>query len=392
SGPTRRRQSERAMGEVASVTRERAGEDEILARMRAAMAESGLDAVLPMSPENVAYASGVAIPSQRTVRSRLAGCVIPREGETDVVTVKLEAPLVESRSRLDHVTAYEEFVQDPVEAIAESLRERGAGSGRVGIETTYLSVRHHESLRRCLPDARLEPIDDMLTVLRLIKTAGEIEAIRRIGAVAERIASEACAGVRPGDTERRLGNIIAERYAAAGGDQLTMLVVGAGERSAHPNAPPTDRELRDGDVVRIDVIGTAGGYYSDVARTAVVGEPTPEQERIYGLLMDVHRRALVALRPGAASADVYRIYAEAMAEAGLPAYHFLGHGLGITLHEEPFVNTLTSTRLQEGMVLCIEPLTMLDGRFGMQIEDEVLITADGCEPFTRAGEMLRIGG
>jgi Xaa-Pro aminopeptidase len=80
-----------------------------------------------------------------------------------------------------------------------------------------------------------------------------------------------------------------------------------------------------------------------------------------------------------------------MDDAGLPPYHFVGHGLGITLHEDPFVNALSSIPLAEGMVLCIEPLTLLEGEFGMQIEDEVLITADGYEPFTEAGDLTRMG-
>ena len=364
--------------------------DRILSKMRSAMAERRLDCLVAMSPENVTYCSGAAIPSQRTVRSRLAACVIPLEGETEVVAVRLEAPLVSEQSRLDRVTAYREFAEDPVEVVARAVCERGLQSGTIGVETTYLPARHYEKLRGHLSGARLVAVDELLEELRMIKTADELAAIRRIGAAAERIAGEACAEVAAGDAERTLGELITRKYGDAGGDQLTMLVVGAGERSAHPNAPPTDRELRAGDVVRIDVIGTSGGYYSDVARTAVVGEPTDEQRRIYEVLMDVHSRALEALRPGIESAEVYGIYADAMDRARLPAYHFLGHGLGITLHEEPFINAIGSTRLAEGMVLCIEPLTMLDGRFGMQIEDEVLITAAGCEPLTRAGEILRI--
>ena len=148
--------------------------------------------------------------------------------------------------------------------------------------------------------------------------------------------------VRAGATERDLANAIIERYAEAGGDGLTMLVVGSGARSAHPNAPATDRVLQAGDVVRVDIIGTMRHYHSDVARTAVVGEPTAEQERIYALLSDVHERALAALRPGVVTSDVYKIYRHAMDAAGLPPYHFVGHGLGITLHEEPFVNELGS--------------------------------------------------
>jgi Xaa-Pro dipeptidase len=97
------------------------------------------------------------------------------------------------------------------------------------------------------------------------------------------------------------------------------------------------------------------------------------------------------VRPGVQSADVYRIYREAMEQAKLPPYHFVGHGLGITLHEEPFVHARTSVPLEAGMVLCIEPLTMIEGRFGVQIEDELVVTDDGCELITRASGLLPIG-
>jgi Xaa-Pro dipeptidase len=367
-------------------------EDEVLGKVREAMAREGLDVIVPMSPENLAYASGAAPPSQKTVRSRLAAAIVPADGaDTEVVTVKLEAPLVRSQSRLDRVTAYEEFVEHPIDVIAASLRDRGLDGARIGVETTYLPHADFERLRSVLPGAELRPVDALWSKLREIKTASEVDRIRHIGHAAQRITEECVALVSAGSTERELGNLITERYHQAGGDVLTMLVVASGERSAHLNGPPTDKVLEPGDVVRTDIIGTAGHYYSDVARTAIVGEPDAEQRKIYQLLIDVHRRCLDALRPGAISSDIYAIYHDAMAAAGLPAYHFVGHGLGVTLHEEPFINPLKSVPLEEGMVLCIEPLTSIEGRFGMQVEDEVLITADGCELLTEASDILRIG-
>jgi Xaa-Pro dipeptidase len=363
---------------------------QILSKMRRAMGERGLDAVVAMSPENVAYVGGAAPPSQKTVRSRLAACIVPAEGPTEAVVIALEAPLMRSRSRLDSVTEYQEFEEDPVEVVAGSLRGRGLGNGRIGIEETYVSVAGFRTLEKALPGAQLSGVDDLLAELRTIKAPAELDMIRDIGRAAQRIAEECAQQVHAGSSERDLANLIAERYAAAGGDGLTMLVVGSGPRSAHPNAPATDRKLEKGDIVRLDIIGTKNNYYSDVARTAVVGEPAREQQQIYDVLMNVHRRSLEALKPGVPSADVYRIYHRAMEEAGLPPYHFVGHGLGVTLHEDPFVNDRKSVPLQENMVLCIEPLTMLEGRYGLQIEDEVIITGDGYEPITQAGDMLPI--
>jgi Xaa-Pro dipeptidase len=365
--------------------------DEIAGKMERAMEEHGLDALVASSPENVAWASGAAPPSQKTVRSRLAAAIVPRSGGSELVAIALEGPVVGTQSRLDSLRLYEEFVQDPVLVFADSLRERGLDDGAIGLEETHLSHADYAKLAAALPGARLVRADELFDELRMVKTPAEIEAIRDIGGVAQRIAVEVCGRFGTGSSEREIANFVAERYAEAGGDGLTMLVVGSGPRSAAVNAPPTDRVLEPGDMVRLDIIGTKSRYHSDVARTAVVGEPTPEQQRTYDLLLDVHRRCLEALRPGELTSDVYAIYREAMDEAGLPPYHFVGHGLGITLHEDPFVNALASTPLEEGMVLCIEPLTLLEGRFGVQIEDEVLITADGYEPFTEAGGLLRMG-
>jgi Xaa-Pro dipeptidase len=365
--------------------------DEIVGKMERAMEERGLDALVATSPENVAWASGAAPPSQKTVRSRLAAAVVPRGGGSELVAIALEGPVVRTQSRLDGLRLYEEFVEDPVAVFADSLRQRGLGEGVVGVEETHLSHADFGKLAAALPGAELRRADELFEELRMVKTPAEIDAIRDIGVAAERIATEVCERFGAGSSEREIANFVAERYAEAGGDGLTMLVVGSGPRSAAVNAPPTGRVLERGDMVRLDIIGTKSRYHSDVARTAVVGEPTSEQKHVYELLHGVHRRCLDALRPGALTSDVYAIYRTAMDEAGLPPYHFVGHGLGITLHEDPFVNALASIPLEEGMVLCIEPLTLLEGRFGVQIEDEVLITRDGYEPFTRAGGLLQMG-
>jgi Xaa-Pro aminopeptidase len=375
------------------VTEQLAGiADEIARKLATAMEAHGLDALVATSPENVAWASGAAPPSQKTVRSRLAAAIVPYTGKSELIAIALEGPVVRTQSRLDSLRLYEEFVEDPVLVFADSLRARGLGDASLGVEETHLSHADYGKLANALPGATLMRADELFEELRMVKTPAEIDAIRDIGTAAERIATEVCGRFGAGSSEREIANFVAERYAEAGGDGLTMLVVGSGPRSAAVNAPPTGRVLKRGEVLRLDIIGTKDRYHSDVARTAVVGEPTAEQQRVYDLLLGVHQRCLEALRPGALTSDVYRIYREAMDNAGLPPYHFVGHGLGITLHEDPFVNELTSIPLEAGMVLCIEPLTLLEGRFGMQIEDEVLITADGYEPFSRAGDLLRMEG
>jgi Xaa-Pro dipeptidase len=368
-------------------------EDVRLEKLRDFMEASGLDVVVTMSPENVAYVAGVTPPSQRIVRSRHAACIVPREGRTTFVAVRLEGPVVRARSRLDEVELYEEFVEDPMDVVARALRDQGLGGSRIGVETAFLPFADHGKLVRALDaGAELVPVDADLARLRMVKGVSEIDVIRRIGTAAEAIHGEVARAFRDGASEQEVATFISERYAEAGGDGLTMLAVGSGERSAILNAPATRRLIEHGDLVRVDIIGTSECYYSDVARSLVAGEPDDEQRRIFRLLYDVHRRLLDAIAPGVVTSDLYRLYHEEMVAAGLPPYHFVGHGLGVSLHEEPFVDAVHSIPLEAGMVLCIEPLTALDGRFGIQIEDEVLVTEDGCELITEAGDdFLRMG-
>ncbi|HET8894225.1 MAG TPA: Xaa-Pro peptidase family protein [Gaiellaceae bacterium] len=366
--------------------------DGILGKLLAAVEADGLDAIVATSPENVAYISGAAPPSQKTVRSRIAAAIVPRVGGSEVIAVSLEGPVVRLQSRLDSIRLYQEFLEDPIEVIAQSLTNRGLAEGTIGVEARHLSVAEHQRLTEALPKADFVVIDDLLAHMRTIKTAAEIEAITVIGRAADAIALEVREHYGAGSTEREIASFVAERYADAGGDGLTMLVVGSGPRSAAVNAPATGRVLEPGDILRLDIIGTKAHYHSDVARTFVVGKPSSEQQRIYDLLLGVHNRCLESLRPGAITSDIYRIYKMAMDSARLEPYHFVGHGLGITLHEEPFINELRSIALEPGMVLCIEPLTLLDGRFGIQIEDEVVITVDGYNPISSAPELLTLEG
>jgi Xaa-Pro dipeptidase len=355
---------------------------EIIQKQRAAMRERNLDALVIASPENIAYSADVVVPSQAIVRHRLVFCLVPCEGAPEIIAVNIEESFVKSNSSIEQVIAYNEFTEDPVQVLADCLHTAGLGNGRIGIEYTALSIKSYETLRRALPQAALIPIDDLLQHLRLIKTPGELQKLRQIGRTAERAARAAFEQARVGMTEVELGQLITEAYLANGGDRLTMLVVGAGERSGFANAAPTRRPLQNGDIVRVDVIGTGDNYYSDVARTAVIGRATDEQLRAWSYLVEARKVALDAMRPGASTRAMYRRYAEQMERWNLPPIKFLGHGLGLTLHEEPYIGPYTDIQLQPGMVMCIEPLCWYPERWGVQLEDEVILTEDGYELIT----------
>ncbi|MBI2874290.1 MAG: aminopeptidase P family protein [Firmicutes bacterium] len=357
--------------------------EEIVGRLRGLAREAGLQALIAMSPENFAYSMGVLIPSQLTVRSRHALGIIPVEGpDPTIIAVDIEEPVARERAWYGEIRTYNEFTQDPMNLLADCLAELGLGTGRVGIEVDYLPARARDALAARLPHASIEAADGFFLTARQRKTAGEIERIRIIGRLAAEVLEGALREARPGMTEADLGRRITGAYLGGGGDRLTMLVVGSGERSTLANAAPTRRVLQPGDLLRVDVIGTREYYYSDFCRTAVVGKASAEQERTWGLLFSARDRLIEDLRPGVGTGELYRSYAAFMAEHGLPVINFVGHGLGLTLHEEPYVGRYGSTILEEGMTLCIEPMCFLPGRGGYQVEDEILITGDGCEVLT----------
>jgi Xaa-Pro aminopeptidase len=155
------------------------------------------------------------------------------------------------------------------------------------------------------------------------------------------------------------------------------------------NGVATMREIRQGEVVRIDVIGLVDNYYCDVARTAVVGEPAPDVASIWQKLVDCRDMALDMIKPGVSSQGIYNKYIEKMDAWKLPTLHFLGHGLGLTLHEEPYLNRYKDCTLEEGMVLAIEPLVVLP-ELGMQLEEAVIVTRDGCEVITNQFDTRRL--
>jgi Xaa-Pro dipeptidase len=355
---------------------------EILAKQRAAMQAQALDALVIASPENIAYTADVAVPSQTIVRHRLVYCLVPSQGAPEMIVVNIEESFVRSSASIEQVIAYNEFTEDPTQLLAGRLQEAGLSQGRIGVELTALSAKSFETLRKALPRASLVAIDDLLSELRMIKTPGELVRLRTIGKAAERAARWAFEQAHVGMTEIELGQLITERYLAEGGDRLTMLVVAAGERSGLANAAPTRRPLRYGDIVRVDVIGTGQHYYSDVARTAVVGKASDEQLRAWSYMVEARKVALEAIRPGQSTREMYQRYAGQMEGWGLPPIKFLGHGLGLTLHEEPYIGPYTDIRLQPGMVLCIEPLCWYPDRWGVQYEDELIVTEDGYELIT----------
>jgi Xaa-Pro dipeptidase len=353
---------------------------EIIHRLRRAMEEEEIDAMVAVSPENFAYTAGFVVPSQSIMRWRHAMAVVTSEGRTSLVVVDMEETTVRSKAPEAEIRVWREFTDRPMGVLARRLDDLGVAEGRIGIEKDYLPAGDFEDLRAFLPLARFTAVEGIYARLRQVKTPAEINLIRRLSRITDEAVGEALGSVRAGMTELDLAGILLKGLYARGAEHFKLLIVASGERSEFPNVGPSDRVLKPGDPLRVEIFGIIGGYHAAVCRSAVIRKASPEVERIWRNLVECKYLTLDMIRPGASTRAIYDAFLNRFAELNLPPISFVGHGIGLHLHEEPYLGKYSDNRLEAGMVLGVEPLVYGWGRgFGLQIKDMVLVTAEGCE-------------
>lgn len=360
---------------------------EILSKQQKALKENKLDALVAVAPGSVIYTCGFVIPSLRIqgLHRRLAMTVVtPDDAKLAIILVNMEATTAQRRSQwFTDIRAYREFQQEACDLLVETLREFGLADSRIGIELDYLPAKDFESVRKALPDVRFEDASGLFLELRSIKTSEEIDRLRQAGRATDKAHFKVQLEARAGMTEKDVANIISETLLREGIEDIGIIIVASGERSVLPNVGPSDRVLQPGDIVRIDILGHIGAYCSDVARTYVVGDPSAEQAAMWQKLSDTLDALKSDIRPGRTTAQLYKTFADKYESVGLPPSAFVGHGLGLSVHEHPWIaqDPRFDRPLEEGMVLCVEPY-YLTGETGYQLEDELIVTKNGFELIT----------
>ena len=354
--------------------------DETLHRIRGALTDRGFDALVTVSPENFAYAAGFVVPSQPLMRWRHAMMLIPVDGEPGVVVVDMEESTVRGHFPGSDVRVWGEFTDDPMSTLAQLLSDRGLAGRRIGIEMDYLPAGDFNRLAGYLPQARFGAVETVLAKLRMRKQNRELDLLRRLSRISDRAILEAYQSVEAGMTEMDLAAAVTRGVYAQGAEHFKLLIVATGERSQLPNVGPSERVLQSGDVCRVEVFSIIGGYHAGVCRTAVVRRAPAHAERIWSNLMACKHLLLDSIRPGASTRRIYETYLAKLSELELPPIAFVGHGIGVHLHEDPYLGPYSDTLLEPGMVLGIEPLTYRTGHgYGMQNKDMVAVTENGCE-------------
>lgn len=352
---------------------------ERLARARAAMTDRGIEALIVTPSSDLVYLLGYAAHTSE----RLTALLLPHEGRAAVVVPALEAPRLADRTAAIDIISWSETT-DPVELAAARLRRQGARTIAVAEEMWSGFLLR---LISALPTVRFVSAAPILRDLRVIKTATELEHLREAGRRTDRVWEEFTRTAQLlGKSERQAGKIIADLMEHHGLGEPAFLICASGPNSASPHHLTGDRIIANGDAIVFDFGGNVAGYKSDLTRTVHAGAPDAEFARVYDVVERARAAALAAVRPGATCASVDRAAREVIEAAGFGEFfiHRVGHGLGLDVHEEPYLVAGNETPLRTGMVFSDEPGIYLPGKFGIRIEDSVVCTETGGELLNHA--------
>jgi Xaa-Pro aminopeptidase len=359
-----------------------------LDRVRQEMAAGGVDALLLSHGADLPWLTGYrAMPLER-----LTVLVLPREGDAVIVVPGLEAPRVPGGSGAFTVRPWAE-TEDPI-GIAIGLL--GGAVSTLGISdrawaTSLLAFQER------LPDATWVAASTVTSALRAVKDADEITELRAAARSADGVATELQSGAigLVGRTEAEVSEDISTRLLAGGHRRVNFAIVGSGPNGASPHHEAGSRVIGPGEVVVCDFggeydNGTDVGYCSDITRTVVTGEPDSVVSDCYAVLLAAQQAAVASVRPGMAAEEVDAVARGVIDDAGYGEYfiHRTGHGIGIEEHEDPYLVAGNRTPLVPGHAFSVEPGIYFPGRFGIRLEDIVVVGESGPDPLNTVDHSL----
>jgi Xaa-Pro aminopeptidase len=357
-----------------------------IARARAAMATAGVDALLLSVGPDQPYLTGYeAMPLER-----LTMLVVPRADEATLIVPALEAPRVVERPDVFRVHPWGE-TEEPLDLVA------ALAGGPVAAVGDHTWSRFLIGLQERLPSTRFVPASTITGPLRAVKSPDEVDALRRAGAAADRVAAQLQGGEVPlvGRTEAEVSADLGARLLAEGHHRVNFAIVAAGANAASPHHEPGERVIERGEVVLCDFGGTmftdgGTGYCSDITRCVHTGPVPGELADAYAVLHEAQAAAVAAATVGTPCEAVDAAARRIIAAAGFGDrfIHRTGHGIGVEAHEDPYIVEGNGTELVAGHAFSVEPGIYVPGRWGLRLEDIVVAADDGPDPLNRVDHDL----
>lgn len=333
----------------------------------------GADALVVRGGSDLFYLTGYHASSMERITAFVAQ---PEDGRLPSIFVpKIEEPLVPKEPEAWSIEPWTDD-DDPVVMIA--ARIQGAA---VVLVSDELWAHHLLDLQRLMPETRFVSLSDSLGGLRSVKNEDEMLALQTVGGLANTVAAQLQAGEIPlvGRTEREIAADISARLLAVGHETVEFCIVASGPNSASPHHHPTDRVVEAGEMVLCDFGGRHQGYCSDITRCVWTGDIPDDVAATWDTLRKAQQAAVDAARPGASLGDVDAAARDVIADAGFGEQfiHRTGHGIGTEVHEQPYVKAGNPETIVAGHAFSIEPGIYLPGKWGMRLEDIVVVLQDG---------------
>ena len=338
------------------------------------MAARRIDVAYITRPVSIAYLTGFhADPHERLM------ALVVRAAEATLIVPSLEEEKANAQASEANVVAWRDG-EDPYELVARAL----AGNVELAVEKEHLSLHAAEVITSRSGASELVDVGSEIRRLRLAKNADEIEKLSRAAAITDdafvRVLARMHGGMSEVDVAFLFGSVIGDLGAALAFNTLVQ----SGPNSAMPHLEPSSRKLARGDLVLLDFGAAWAGYKADSTRMAVVGEPSARQREIHAVVLRAHDAAIAAARPGVTTGDVDAAARRVIEDAGYGKefFHRVGHGIGLEGHEDP--------SLDPGSRTVLEPGVYIPGWGGVRIEDDLVVTDDGCRVLTKADRSLHI--
>ncbi|MEM0482609.1 MAG: Xaa-Pro peptidase family protein [Nitrososphaerota archaeon] len=356
-------------------------------RLRENMDRLSLDSVMLTFEPNMYYLSGYSAISLE----RLVALLLFREQETTYLIVpQLEKNRAEENCKLKDVEilAYSD-VEDPINVLKGLLSKYRAE--KLGLDGNVPFRFVYPIISGGLVSG-LSLVDDIMYSLRIIKDAEEVRCLERAAEINNKLMVESIGHVKSGLSEKQLAAFVRTRALELGADEVAFTLIQSGSNSALPHQEPTDRRVGNGEIVLLDIGIRLMGYYSDITRTVVCGKPSQQQQQIFDIVYRAQSAALSIAKEGSKAGDLDKEARQTISESGYREYfiHRTGHGLGLEVHEPPYIKGGNNQELRKGMVFTVEPGIYLPGKFGVRLEDNIIITESGHINLTTLPKSLSI--
>lgn len=342
-----------------------------LKRVRAYLAEHGLDAFVVMDQKNTRYLTGFTGTYSLLVLTR---------NRTYFITDSRYVERARRQLRGLHILC--QPLRNPERWLSRFFQLRHLSV--IGFEES-IAYKDYVRLRRMVRPARLRERATIVTQIRMKKDAAERRHIRASVRIAEQALQWLLKRISPGTTEQELAHALRRKMEDLGADGESFpCIIASGPHAAWPHAEASPKKIRRRDAVIIDLGAVSHGYCSDMTRTIFVQTASRSQRKLYEVVREAQHRAIEAIRPGMAARKIDAIARRFIEDRGYGKYfgHGLGHGVGLNVHEPPTLNPQSRDILEPGMVVTVEPGIYIPGRFGIRIEDLVLVTETACELLT----------